>query len=136
LNGTFDPDTGLGTPGEYLASIMPTVPGDYTFHLTGSIHGTAVDETATSSDSTFNTVKDASAIEFPTQPLTTTALSQNIVRVDGRVSTAQDASSSASTAARSASDAATRANALAIVALALALLFGSATVVQFLRRRP
>jgi hypothetical protein len=136
LNGTFDPDTGLGTPGEYLASIMPTVPGDYTFHLTGSIHGTAVDETATSSDSTFNTVKDASAIEFPTQPLTTTALSQNIVRVDGRVSTAQDASSSASTAAKSASDAATRANALAIVALALALLFGSATVVQFLRRRP
>jgi hypothetical protein len=47
LQPSFDPDTGLGTPGEYTASLIPTQVGDYTFHLSGSIHGQAVDETAT-----------------------------------------------------------------------------------------
>jgi hypothetical protein len=32
LNASFDPDTGLGVPGEYTAHLIPTVPGDYTFH--------------------------------------------------------------------------------------------------------
>ena len=135
LLASFDPDTGLGTPGEYDAALIPTVPGDYTFHLTGSIHGTPVDETATSGDSTFDTVKDASAIEFPTQPLTTTALSANVVRVDGRVSTARSLASTASSTASSANDAAGRATLLAIVALVLALLLGATTATLVLRRR-
>lgn len=128
LNNTFDPDTGLGTPGEYDAALIPTVPGDYTFHLTGTVHGTPVDETATSSDTTFDTVKDPSAIEFPTQPLTSSALSQNIVRVDGRVSNAQ-------TSAGSASDSANRATVLAIVALVVGVVAGGAGVALG-RRRP
>ena len=65
LLNTFDPDTGLGVPGDYEAPIMPTAPGDYTFHLTGSIHGTAVDETATSSDATFNSVVDGDRHPVP-----------------------------------------------------------------------
>ncbi|HEY7828048.1 MAG TPA: hypothetical protein VIB99_07425, partial [Candidatus Limnocylindrales bacterium] len=56
LLNTFDPDTGLGIAGDYEAPLIPTAPGDYTFHLTGTIDGTPVDETATSSDSTFNSV--------------------------------------------------------------------------------
>ena len=43
------------------------MPGDYTFHLTGKIHGTLVDETATSSDATFDSVVDSSTVDFPTK---------------------------------------------------------------------
>ena len=31
----YDEDTGLGMPGDYEAPLVPTVPGDYTFHLAG-----------------------------------------------------------------------------------------------------
>ncbi|HTC85571.1 MAG TPA: hypothetical protein VK656_02640, partial [Candidatus Acidoferrum sp.] len=33
LAPTYDTDTGLGTPGDYEAPLVPTIPGDYTFHL-------------------------------------------------------------------------------------------------------
>ena len=65
LLNKFDPDTGLGVPGDYEAPLVPTAPGDYTFHLSGKIHDTVVDETSTSSDSTFNSVVDATDIQFP-----------------------------------------------------------------------
>ena len=35
---TFDPDTGLGTPGDYRAWLFPTAPGDYTFRFSGTIN--------------------------------------------------------------------------------------------------
>ncbi len=68
LDPTWDEDTGLGTKGEYVGAIIPTEPGDYTFHLTGTIHGQAVDETATSGDSTFDPVTESTAIQFPESP--------------------------------------------------------------------
>ena len=37
LAPTFDEDTGLGIPGDYEAPMIPTAPGDYTFHVTGTI---------------------------------------------------------------------------------------------------
>ena len=43
LTSKFDEDTGLGIAGDYETPLTPTAPGDYTFHLTGSIHGQAVD---------------------------------------------------------------------------------------------
>src|SRR5438477_8207532 len=33
---TFDPDSGLGTPGVYVAYLIPTAVGNYDFHFTGS----------------------------------------------------------------------------------------------------
>ena len=90
---TFDADTGLGTPGDYEASIIPTAVGDYTFHLTGSIHGTAVDETATSSDSTFSSVTDPAPIEFPAKLPALSDLSTLVDRVDARATTAASAAS-------------------------------------------
>jgi hypothetical protein len=41
----FDLAAGTGVPGTYEASFVPAVAGDHTFHVTGSIHGTAVDFT-------------------------------------------------------------------------------------------
>jgi len=92
LLNTFDPDTGLGVPGDYEAAIIPTAPGDYTFHLTGSIHGTAVDETATSSDSTFNSAVDSTGIQFQNQLPTLTEITTRLDRIDARLSPAPGAS--------------------------------------------
>ena len=92
LLNTFDPDTGLGVPGDYEAAIIPTAPGDYTFHLTGSIHGTAVDETASSSDSTFNSAVDPTGIQFPNQLPTLTEITTRLDRIDARLSPAPGAS--------------------------------------------
>lgn len=65
LAPTYDPDYGTGTPGEYAALVLPTAPGDYTFHLTGSIAGSEVDLKVTSSPKTFSPVEDTAAVQFP-----------------------------------------------------------------------
>ena len=102
LDASFDPDTGLGTHGEFDAAIIPTQPGDYTFHFTGSIGSQQIDQRFTSSDTTFDTVKTPVGIEFPGKDPTAGQLATSISRIDPRVSaaksTADSASSSASTA--------------------------------------
>jgi hypothetical protein len=67
LEPSFDPDTGLGTHGEFDAAIIPTQPGNYTFHFYGTINGQHVDQRFTSGPATFNTVQDPTPIEFPTK---------------------------------------------------------------------
>ncbi len=82
---TADPDTGLGTPGEYEMHFIPTVPGAYSFHLKGKIKDTPVDETVTASDKTFNLVQDAGAVQFPARIPSATDLSTKLDRVSARV---------------------------------------------------
>ena len=53
------------TKGHYLADIIPTQPGDYTFHLTGKIGDTDVDETFNSADGKFSSVEPITDIQFP-----------------------------------------------------------------------
>ena len=55
---------GEDAPG-YVAPFIPTVAGKYTFHLGGSIEGTTIDETFTSSPTGFDEVRDAASGEFP-----------------------------------------------------------------------
>jgi hypothetical protein len=78
LEPTFDPDTGLGTPGDYRAWLFPTAPGDYTFHFSGTIGSQAINQTFTSSPTTFNPVQDPTAVEFPVQTPTMTELAQRV----------------------------------------------------------
>src|SRR5205807_2284822 len=89
LNPTFDPDTGLGARGEYDATFTPTAPGDYTFHLTGNVHGTNVDQSFTSSDKTFDTVKDPTTIQFPAKVPAAADLSARIDRITPRLNDAR-----------------------------------------------
>ncbi len=51
--------------GEYEAAFVPTVAGDYTFRISGTIGEATVDESVTSGPTTFNSVEPLSAIEFP-----------------------------------------------------------------------
>jgi hypothetical protein len=85
----FDPEEMEGTLGEYDAPIKPTAPGDYTFHITGSIHGQGVDITVTSGDATFDTVKGTSDIEFPTKLPTLPEIATRLERIDARLTAAQ-----------------------------------------------
>ncbi len=67
LTPTFDPDTGLGTPGDYRGWLFPTVPGNYTFHFTGSIGSQKIDQSFTSGPTTFATVEDPAGRPVPGQ---------------------------------------------------------------------
>jgi hypothetical protein len=91
----FDLAEGDGTFGEYNAPIMPTEPGDYTFHITGSIHGQAVDVMVTSGEETFDTVKGTTEIQFPTKLPTVTEIVTRLDRIDSRLSTADAAQQAA-----------------------------------------
>ncbi|HYC07952.1 MAG TPA: hypothetical protein VEG29_08510 [Candidatus Binatia bacterium] len=151
---SYDADTGLGTHGEYDAAIMPTAPGDYTFHLTGTIHDQKVDVTVTSGDETFDTVKDPTDIQFPTKLPTVTDLTTRVTQIDDRVTALQgtssggqsatDAANAASAAAASASSAAASAQSAADRALyvgaglgILGIVLGAIGIVLALRsRRP
>ena len=81
----FDPIEMNGPLGEYDAPIVPTAPGDYTFHLTGTIHGQTVDLTVTSGDETFDTVKDPSGLQFPATLPTTGEIVTRLDRIDARI---------------------------------------------------
>ena len=54
-----------GEPGHYVAYLIPTQPGDYSFHITGEIDGVAIDETFTAGPETFSTVAPREELEFP-----------------------------------------------------------------------
>jgi hypothetical protein len=107
----FDLAEGDGTPGEYNAPIMPTAPGEYTFRLTGAIHGQIVDIMVTSSDETFDTAKGTSEIQFPTKLPTLAELLTRLDRIDSRLASgtgptqaAVDAAQKTATDARQAAD--------------------------------
>ena len=51
---------GIETLGD--ASIIPTRPGDYTFHFIGTISGQKVDDQFTSSDKTFDPANDPASV--------------------------------------------------------------------------
>lgn len=86
---TFDPgfdlEEGDGNPGEYNVPIMPTAPGDYTFHLTGAIHGEPIDITVVSSDETFDTVRGTAEIQFPTKLPGVAEIVTRLDRIDQRI---------------------------------------------------
>jgi hypothetical protein len=79
---------GDGTPGDYRAWFIPTAPGPYTFHFTGSIKGQAVDEKFTSSPTTFDEVQDPAQVEFPAKDPTTGQLSARVDRENQRLNQA------------------------------------------------
>jgi hypothetical protein len=122
LTGAFDPDTGLGTHGEFDAPLTPTAPGTYTFHITGDINGTAVDVSDHSSDTTFANVDDPTTIEFPAKTQTNQQLSSAVSTLQSRLAAAQSAASSASNTADTA-------RTLAIAAIAVAVVLGLIAVV-------
>jgi hypothetical protein len=121
---------GFGTPGEYDAAVIPTRPGKYTFHFTGTIKGQAIDESFTSSATGFDEVKDASTIQWPADDPSRGQLAQRADRLDNRLISAQSDT-------KKAQDAADAARNLAIAGIGLGALGTIALVITLTRgRRP
>jgi hypothetical protein len=127
LAPAFDPDTGLGTPGDYSAPLIPTVPGSYTFHVTGDVHGTKVDQSIAASDKTFAVVTEPRDAQFPTKVPSQPALATLVDRSNARVAAAQKAADDASSAAN-------RAMVIGIVALVAGVVLGGGGVALAMRR--
>ena len=65
-------------PGHYTADLIPTRPGDYTFHIFGKIEDQDVDELFTSADGKFGTVEPETDILFPAPDTDIAALQAQI----------------------------------------------------------
>jgi hypothetical protein len=116
----------FGTPGDYRAWFIPTRPGKYTFHFTGSVKGQKVDERFTSSPTTFDEVADPAKVQFPAKDPTTGQLAQ---RLDQQVPRLEAATAAA---AKQGSDDAR----LALIVAIIGVVLGLAGVVLALMRRP
>lgn len=60
----------LEEPGRYIADVIPTRPGDYTFRLFGTIGDVEVNETFSAADGQFSTVEPLSDLQFPDSEVT------------------------------------------------------------------
>jgi len=58
----------FGETGHYIAELMPMLPGDYSFHVTGTVGDVAVDEVFSSADGNFSSVEPLSDVMFPALP--------------------------------------------------------------------
>ncbi|HEX5500416.1 MAG TPA: hypothetical protein VFX03_14355 [Thermomicrobiales bacterium] len=76
-------------PGVYTASFFPTATGDYTFHVFGTIEGEKVDESMTSSPTTFDPVQPIATAEFPVQTPDVASLQQTAASAEAAASTAR-----------------------------------------------
>ena len=128
LSPAFDVEEGFGTPGEYSTDLIPTAPGDYTFHFTGTIHGTAIDVSMAAGDETFDGVVAPADIEFPVKQPTLTEVGTRLDRIDGRLDALQS-SAPAPGAIADAQAAATAASATADRALLMGTLIGGAGLI-------
>jgi hypothetical protein len=92
-----------GTQGLYVAPVLPTEAGAYTFIVQGAIEGTPVDVEMTSGPTTFDSPETTAALEFPTKLPSVGELTTRVERVDGRITgAAADAEAAAADAASAA----------------------------------
>ena len=88
-----------GQPGKFSAWLVPTRPGTYSFHITGTAKGQAIDMTSTCSPETFACVADVSDIQFPVKDPSAGQLADRISRELPRAAGAMEAATGARTLA-------------------------------------
>jgi hypothetical protein len=84
-----------GERNTWRAWVLPTRPGTYTFHITGSVKSDRVDITTTCSDKTFDCVASATEIQFPAKD---PSAAQMVERIDRSLPRADRALESAARA--------------------------------------
>lgn len=103
----------FGSPGEYRSNLIPSRPGVYTFRFVGTLRGQQLNESFTSSDTTFESPKEPTEAEFPVKDPTTAQLAGRLDRVEPRI----DALATARSEAQDAKDAAGRATLIGVAGL-------------------
>jgi hypothetical protein len=111
----------FGSPGEYRTPLIPTRAGAYRFRFAGSIRGARVDQTFTSSEQTFDSMRDPAEVEFPARDPSRAELAQRVERLGGRVDTAAQDAGRAQAAVRTATVLGVLGVLTGVIALALAL---------------
>jgi hypothetical protein len=82
---TFSLEPAFGEPGHFVADMIPTRPGDYTFRVTGTIGDLEIDETFDSAEGGFSSVEPASDIQFPEPDPTASELMAHIEALEARI---------------------------------------------------
>ncbi|MFZ0180398.1 MAG: hypothetical protein WAL84_11100 [Candidatus Dormiibacterota bacterium] len=131
----YDSDTGNGRRDEYDYALIPTVVGTYTFHVFGAINGVPVNQTISSGPTTFDSIADSSAVQFPVVIPAAAAVATKVNAVSQRAASAMVSAESASTAAADAKTSASGATTLAIIAIIAAVLLSALNLAIGLRRR-
>jgi hypothetical protein len=121
----------FGTPGDYRAFFIPTAPGSYSFHFTGTIKGQKIDQTFKSGPQTFSDMEDPAQVQYPVKQPTggqlATRADRETARVDAALAAERDQAKSDAASART----------LAIVGLIVGALGLIAAIVALMRgRRP
>ena len=80
----------FGEPGAYEANFIPTLAGDYTFHISGKLESTDVDETFSSGPETFSSVDSPDDLEFPDKVLSNAQLQASINELQNKSSGGSD----------------------------------------------
>lgn len=75
----------FGEVGHFIADLIPTRPGDYTFRVFGTIGDLAIDETFSSADGQFSSVEPASDYQFPEPDPTVAELLARIAELEARI---------------------------------------------------
>ena len=83
--GPLPMEEAFSEPGLFEADIIPSRPGTYTYHVTGTAAGQTIDELFTSSEDTFSNVNIPADIQFPEQDPTAGELAQAVERLSSRV---------------------------------------------------
>jgi hypothetical protein len=122
----------FGTPGDYRAFFVPTTPGTYSFHLTGSIKGQRVDERFTSGPDTFSDMTDPAEVQYPVKQPTGSELS---TRLDREIPRLNQALAASQADARRARDAAGRAGLIAVIGVVVGALGLASAGLVALRKR-
>jgi hypothetical protein len=130
LELNFDPDSGEGVPGDYRAWLIPTSPGDYTFHFTGRIGKQNVDQSFTSGPSTFAPVSDPAQVEFPVKE---PPVSQ-VAALAQRLSTRLQAALAAQKRAQDSADSAKTIGYIGVAVGAVGLMVGALALAMSRRR--
>jgi hypothetical protein len=55
----------FGQPGHYTGYVMPTKTGEYTFHITGTVGTTNIDEKFQSGPGRFGSIESTDALQYP-----------------------------------------------------------------------
>jgi hypothetical protein len=84
-------------PGLLRAWLVPTRAGTYTFHITGTARGQAIDLSSTCSETTFHCVADVSELQFPAKDPSPGQLADGISRALPRTERAAADAARAST---------------------------------------
>ena len=87
----------FGEEGSYSADIVPTRPGTYTYHITGTLEGQEIDETFTSGPETFSDIEDPGELAFPAEDPNNAELAARLEDDSERLGETEDAASSART---------------------------------------